>query len=56
MFATDVPASPTTENRIQSSAGETSLALLTRDVLQNNPPCQDAELNSALRNSLVYIK
>src|ERR1700687_5537715 len=25
---------------------------LTRDVLQNNPPCQDVELNSAVRNSL----
>src|SRR5436189_5003545 len=24
---------------------------LTRDVLQNNPPCQDVELNSAVRNS-----
>src|ERR1700726_2944320 len=23
---------------------------LTRDVLQNNPPCQDVELNSAVRN------
>src|ERR1700712_5755378 len=25
---------------------------LTRDVLQNMPPCQDVELNSALRNIL----
>src|SRR5882724_4586584 len=25
---------------------------LTRDVLQNNPPCQDVELNSAVRNWL----
>src|SRR5271169_929809 len=27
---------------------------LTRDVLQNNPPCQDAELNSAVRNLFRY--
>ena len=26
------------------------LISLTRDVLQNNPPCQDVELNSAVRN------
>ena len=26
------------------------MSSLTRDVLQNNPPCQDVELNFAVRN------